>query len=225
MNPWEALPESPPHVLPEDASYVEQFNQRGALSEQLHLELMAEPFLGDPLAPVVLLNGNPGFAETDPVSHRDARFMAAARRNLLHSPAEWPLFLLDPALTSAGHDWWRRRTRSLAEAVGGYQQVARSVFVMETHGYHASRYRRINLPSQQYTRELVRAAINRKAILIVMRARREWWRLVPELSMANAFSLRSPQNVSVSPKNCPDGFASAVAAIRNDVRRTDRQPL
>jgi hypothetical protein len=79
--------------------------------------------------------------------------------------------------------------------------------VIETHGYHAVKYRRIDLPSQRYTRDLVRAAIARKAVFIVMRARREWQRLVPELlEAADVFSLRSPQNGAVSSGNCPDAF-------------------
>jgi hypothetical protein len=214
MNPWQALPESAPYVLPVDQAQVERFNQSAALQHRLRLEVVPEPFPGNPLAPVVLLNGNPGFSESDTAVHLSATFNRAARANLLHRNADWPLYLLDPVLPSSGHDWWSRRLRPLAEAAGGYQRVARSVFVAETHGYHAVKYRRIRLPSQQYTRDLVGDAISRNAVFIIMRARREWYELMPELNGAQVFFLQSPQNVIVSPGNCPDGFKRAVKAIR-----------
>src|ERR1700730_11344808 len=98
MKPWGALPDSAPYVLPMDAAEIKLFNRRVQPIQRLHLDLMPEPFLGNPLAPVVLLNGNPGFSEADPATHRDIEFRAAARRNLFHSHPNWPLYLLDPSL-------------------------------------------------------------------------------------------------------------------------------
>ena len=60
-NPWRELPCQPPFLLPCDAASVEQFQASGpAEAHRLHLELLLEPFLGRPHAPVVLLNLNAG---------------------------------------------------------------------------------------------------------------------------------------------------------------------
>jgi hypothetical protein len=213
-NPWASLPAGAPFIAPDDQGAIERFNSNARPQHQLHLEIVPEPYLGNPKSPVVLLNGNPGFSDDDRQVHLDPVFNAAARANLTHERVEWPLYLLDPSLPSPGHDWWVKRLRPLAEAVGGYEAVSQYVFVAETHGYHAIKYRNVALPSQEYTKHLLRDCIARDAVVIIMRARSVWMRLVPELSRARVFDLNSSQNVTVSPRNCPRGFAGAVARIR-----------
>lgn len=213
LNPWRNLPETGPFVVEYDLPITEAFNRKASAQHRLHFDLIPEPYLGNPLAPVVLLNANPGYPANGIVPDFGGGFLVAARANLLHAHPDWPLYLLDPALPSMGGNWWNRRLRPLANAVGGFQRVAQLVFVAETHGYHSVNYKTIALPSQRYTRELVLAAMQRDAVIIVMRARKVWLELVPELEGANLFSLNSAQNVTISQRNCPDGFHAAVAAI------------
>ena len=59
-NPWGQLPEQAPYVLPADATAVESFNRRARDNHILHTEKLPEPYLGDPTAPIVLLNLNGG---------------------------------------------------------------------------------------------------------------------------------------------------------------------
>ena len=62
-NPWQRLPDRPPFVLPEDAAVVREFNAQ--VTEHFFLrvdDLLPEPFVGDPKAPVVLLGTNPRFS-------------------------------------------------------------------------------------------------------------------------------------------------------------------
>lgn len=213
-NPWVDLPAAPPFIALNDHIAVERFNHDATPKHRLRLDIVPEPYLGAPTAPVLLLNGNPGLSDEDSEVHRDPVFNAAARANLTHERVNWPLYLLDPSLPSPGRDWWLKRLRPLADAAGGYQAVSRYVFVAETHGYHAKNYRDVALPSQEYTKQLVRDSIARGALVIVMRARSVWMRLLPELGRARVFDLNSPQNVTVSPRNCPGGFAEAVERIR-----------
>jgi hypothetical protein len=215
MNPWTHLPASAPFVLPIDAEAVERFNAKASRDHAIHLEIVPEPFLGNPLAPVVLLNLNPGFVETDRTVHLDPAFNAAAVANLRHQHPEYPLYLLDPAFSSPGQDWWKRKLRVLIEEVG-LHAVASNLFVVEIHGYHSRKYSGgLRLPSQRYTQELVRAAIAREATMVVMRGRRAWNALIPELfNIPSIAFLRNVQNPTISPGNCPDSFGHIVAAVR-----------
>jgi hypothetical protein len=214
-NPWTVLPSLPPFVLPKDAEAIARFNARASLDHALHLDIVPEPFLGNPEAPVLLLNLNPGFIEADIPAHRNRDFRAAAFENLEHRHPEFPFYLLDPAFPSPGQDWWKRKLRLLIEEVG-LHSVASNVFVVEIHGYHSQRFAPgLGLPSQAYTRRLVLDAISREATVVVMRGRRVWEFLVPELSgLSSVVYIRSVQNPVISPKNCPESFEGILAAVK-----------
>ena len=123
--------------------------------------MLPEPFLGRRDAPVVLLNLNPGYSPEGPRIHSDPSFAARVRRNLCHLPAEYPFYLLDPAITGPGRDWWEPKLRQLIGQVGR-QVVATGVLCIEYFPYHSRRFRhrRLPLPSQQYSFSLVREALS-----------------------------------------------------------------
>lgn len=96
-NPWHRLPARSPFVLPEDAESVLAFNakqcQRANQEHLLRLDLVPEPFVGRPDAPVVLLGNNPGVnsAESE-ADRRKPTFARRMRDNLLHRlPGAFPL--------------------------------------------------------------------------------------------------------------------------------------
>jgi hypothetical protein len=174
------------------------------------LDILPEPFLGRPDAPLVLLNLNPGYKPADRDRHRDPIFAARSRGNLIHSNAEYPFYLLDPELTTSG--WWNRKLRPLIAAVT-LRTVGRNVLCVEYFPYHSKRFRhrQLRVPSQQYGFWLVRQAISRNAMIVLLRSQRLWFHAVPELESHDRLCrLRSVQNTTFSPKNCPDGFSSAV---------------
>ena len=91
-----------------------------------------------------------------------------------------------------------------------------SVLCVEFFGYHSDRFahRKLRLPSQDYGVHLVRQAMARNAVVVVMRSRRFWFDAVLELeSYPRRFSLRNVQSTYVSPRNCPDGFDAIVGAV------------
>lgn len=134
-KPWSALPNEPDYVLPEDAADVAVFNRSARPEHRLHLELLPEPFLGNLDAPIVLLNLNPGFVSEDVEHHKQPTFIARSLDNLLHRPAKFPFFLLDPNITAPGNQWWTRRLRSLT-ACCDLETVARRVLCVEFVPYH-----------------------------------------------------------------------------------------
>ena len=74
-------------------------------------------------------------------------------------------------------------------------------------------HRRLSLPSQEYSFELVRAAMRRKAVIIHMRKPDKWFDTVPELERyKRAFRVLNCQRPVLTPR-CP-GYKEAVAAIK-----------
>ena len=212
-NPWQKLPKNEPFVLPDDQAIVDEFNHATTDDFKLHLELLPEPFLGRPDAPVVLLNLNPGYKKEDYERHQNPDFKARSRGNLIHSPLAYPFFLLDPDLSTSGY--WKRKLGRLTESVG-LDVVARNVLCVEYFPYHSKsfRHRRLQLPSQQYGFGLVRQAIDRQATVLLLRSERIWHKAVPELaSYPQVYKLNSVQNATVSAKNCPDGFKRIVEVL------------
>lgn len=216
-SPWRRLPQKAPFLLPQDEDIVLKFNESANEDLKLHHELLPEPFLGHPEAPVVLLNKNPGYSSpNDLKKHTDPAVATGAWNNLLHKPTSFPFYLLDPDQSRAlGYKWWNNKLKSLIENCGR-RLVARSVLCVEYFPYHSRRFdhSRLDLPSQQYSFDLVRSALSRHAVIVVMRGKRQWFKVIPELqSYSRIYYLRNPQNPTISPKNCPEGYESVVRAI------------
>lgn len=212
-NPWRDLPSTAPFLLPGDKDLVDKFNESAPEDLLIHHELLPEPFIGSPQAPVVLLNKNPGYSSPNDLAKHP--LSQQARLGLLHE-CEIPFYLLDEReRQSLGYRWWNRKLKSLIEACGD-QVVARSVLCVEFFPYHSRRFGHdgLALPSQQYSFSLVRSAMSQGAVIVVMRGRKQWLNALPELkSHTLLFHLRNPQNPTISPNNCPDGYESIVEAI------------
>lgn len=212
-NPWLDLPAEKPYVLPCDRNAVDRFNVRSSERHRIHLEALPEPFIGLPGAPVVLLNLNPGFSTQDPMVHARQDVAALIRANLEHRTTGFYYFERAFDATPGG-GWWRQR---LGPVVNGasLQAVATRVLVVELFGYHSVGWKAgCNVPSQLYSIELVRSALGRDAIVVAMRARRQWEQLVPELAdYGRLYSLNSVQNVTLSPRNCPAGWTEMMLAL------------
>ena len=141
-NPWKQLPEQPPYVLPADASAVKSFNQRARDNHRLRIDnKLPEPFLGDPIAPIVLLNLNPGFDDSDHQYVADPYSRVLQLCNLRHAPAAYPFYHLDPRMAGfGGAKWWTPRLCALIRLVG-VEVVANRVFCVEFFPYSSREYR------------------------------------------------------------------------------------
>ena len=91
-NPWIDLPDSPPFVLSDEYDSIRSFNEKTNEIQKIRLELIPEPYLGNPNSPIVLLNLNPGFMEEEIIFHlSDLYFISESRKNLLHLEQVYPL--------------------------------------------------------------------------------------------------------------------------------------
>lgn len=209
-NPWIALPQEQPYVLPNEYPHIRKFNASSKRIHHIRLELMPEPYLGRPDAPIILLNLNPGFMDEEIYFHTfDEYFINQCRRTLNHESQEYPFYLLDPAIfESEGHKWWMKKLRQPIE-IGGARKVAQTFLCVEYFPYHSAKYKQMKKPlnSQCYSWHLVREAMARNAYIILMRSRRLWLDAVPELENYPNFSqLKNFQNVTISPGNCPEAW-------------------
>jgi len=210
-NPWLNLPQRAPFILYEDEKIIQNFNKKyDGTDYQIITNMYPEPFIGSLNANVILLNLNPGFGgKQDLEAHnKKDKFTETIKDNLSHSLKDNPFYFLDPQFAETpGYAWWTKKLKSLIIEVG-QDVVAKNLLCIELFPYHSSKYRSTaQLPSQEYTKFLVKSAINRNAIIIGMRAIRKWLDLLPELQRYQSFyKLNNPQNVSVSRNNCPEGF-------------------
>ena len=205
INPWVEVPAEPPYVLPCESELIRRYNERHSVEKyRLQLNVLPEPFIGTETAPVVLLNLNPGFAAPDPADHERQDFQSLLRNNYRHSCSEFPFYSLDPHFENGGRKWWEEKLKPLID-VCGQKAVSRSLLCIEFFPYHSRRFgnRSFRVPSQQYGFHLARLAIDRGAVVIVMRGRSLWTKEIPELKTYSPMcALNNPQNVVVSRRNC-----------------------
>ena len=218
LNPWLAMPPEPPYVLQCDHNAIDEYNATARQIHEIRLDALPEPFIGVATAPVVLLALSPGFNDRDPNVHASRNFQAVLRKNYSQGRSDYPFYYLDPDFDSPGRQWWEKRLRWLLEKFEP-KELARSILCVEYFPYHSSRFNHagLRLPSQEYGFGLVRSAIARGRVVVIMRAERRWKERVPQLEgYPQVFGLSSPRNVVISPRNCV-GFDAVVSAIRDGI--------
>ena len=208
-NPWAEFTLDFPFLLPSDYRHIMAHNTKVSDSHKIRYDLLPEPYLGNPEAPVILLNLNPGFSELDIPFYEQDRILEMWEKNISHEPQPYPFYLLDPTIEEeSGPRWWAKKLREPIE-LSSRKAVANTFCCVEYFPYHSKQFRPLKqiLYSQQYSFSLVAKAIERNGQIILMRGEKYWVEAVPELSgHENLFRLKSTQNVSISRNNCPDGF-------------------
>ena len=206
-NPWRKLSEVDPFVFDDDMEEIRRLNKnRSDEDTSIQMHLLPEPYIGNPhKAKVVLLNLNPGYDSNDYQWHVRPDFKTSVRRNLLHEEQDFPFYLLHPDFKeSPGGQWWRKRLRHLLEKCGE-QTIAQKLCVIEWFPYHskqASFPSWFSCKSQAYSHWLVQTALRRNAFILLMRARRLWKTVLPELK--DVPSLKNPRCAYVNPGNMED---------------------
>lgn len=215
-NPWRQLPETAPFVLAYDQQLVHDFNATAKTHHKIHVEILPEPYTGNPEASILLLNLNPGFYERNlHFLTGNEHFVKTSRANLVHEQLEYPFYLFDPNnVDSPGYYWWSRKMKPLIQ-VFSLKKVANGICNIEYFPYHSENFGvNISIPSQTYSFYLVQQAMKRNALIIQMRSRRVWQVANPEMnSYRHYFVLKNPQNPVISENNCPDGYAEILKLL------------
>jgi hypothetical protein len=162
---------------------------------------------------------NPGFSEQDIRDQTAPVFSAAVRSALALEPTArfWPLL---PGLegSSAAH-WWKPRLAPLVAALGpdGAEVVRTHMSDIEYFPYHSVNWRSPpRLPSQDFAFGLVQRAIDRGAVIVVMRGWKRWCAAVPGLSdYPHGYQNPNPRQATVSRPNIGVvAFEALVSALR-----------
>lgn len=201
INPWLSLPNEAPFVLESDRYIIDASNRLHG--NHIELCVRPDPFVGNPEAKVLLVLLNPGFdaAERgDKWWHAHSRVLAQHyARNYRHdSDFFW---LHDDLRESPGGAWYRKKLKALLTDVG-IEAVRRGLFLVEYFPYHSKDGSNLPIvPSQEYAHRLVRKAVKRGALIILMRAARALKALIPELSSYKNLALARSRNASISERN------------------------
>lgn len=215
INPWAHLPNTSPFLLAEDSERVNLFNERHAgKTTGILLDQLPSPYVGDPKAPIVLLNLNPAYSPTTVATPVLSRFSDVARANFIHKFFDYPFYPLDPSLAGSpsGYEWWSKRCLGdlIQESGLGIKDFSKRIFCAEYFPYHSRKYGWNGgvVPSQRYMLSLVESAISRKASFIALWGngnKRAWIEAIPSLSSVDIITLRSAQNPKISRGNLADG--------------------
>ena len=214
-NPWRTLPDEPPFIAASDRlALTDLVRQRCGV----HLETMPHPWHGNPAtATALLLLTNPGWNEAEIEQERThLQYREIVRKAFLLDPGVgfWPL-RSEVRHTSAA-DFWRPKLRPLRDMVDD-RAINERLTTVQFFPYHSGTDRNPPIvPSQQFTFALVRQALERGALVIVMRKWDAWRAAVPALSSSPRL-LRNPnpRQLAISPGNLGrDAFAEIVHAVR-----------
>jgi hypothetical protein len=218
QNPWLNLPPESPYILEMDSECVNRYNESRTKDTIINFESIPEPFIGNPeSAVVVLLNLNPGDSDEDWKARRDDELKKAMRDNLHHEWQEYPFYYLNPKFSwTAGGKWWRRRFRQLSEAGLDDKTLAKGLLVIEWFPYHSKKsalsIERV-CESQNYSFQLAKEMLEKKRVVVGMRAKKHWVEVDPRFSEVPF--LKSPRNPVPSKQQAGEElFERSVDAFR-----------
>ena len=223
-NPWievvEDIDESN-YILKQENEIIEKFNNRTDDRYKIHTKIMPAPFMGNVLeSPIVLLTLNPGYDEKEADKEYYDRFKSYWKNEIQHIPSipELPLFCLNDEYIKYS-DYWMNKLKPLI-TVTSKKKVAENISVIQYFPYHSKKYKNIPkrildgyLNSQEYNFHLVRKAIDRKALIIVLRSKRLWFEAVPQLNNKRTRFTRSYQNPILSKNNLLETFEDVVTIL------------
>jgi len=224
-NPWHNLKENDGQsfILESDREAINDLNQNAKEDTRVRENLLPGPYAGNPFeANVVLLLKNPGYHELDDDWHsnRHEEFVQTIWKNLRHEEMEYPFYYMNPKFQdSPGWDWWNRHLQKLIERFDP-EKLSKSICSIEWFPYHSRKAGfRSNFfcESQGYSFDLLKRAIGRGALVLILRAEKYWMHSLPELNKYHMkYIVNSTQSAFVSPGNTSE-------AIFQDICKTIEQ--
>lgn len=182
-----------------DKDIIDDFKKKNP--GELKLNLWPEVFMGNPDAPVYLLNGNPGYNENDDKFVDDPDFIDAIQKTLSHNTNVF-LFLEDRWEEHSGTKYWKDHTKELRKNI---KDLRNRLFNIEYFPYHSKnqdKIKNLKLPSFEYSNRLIEKAIKEKKLIVLMRNASKWIERVPKLkTYKNVLYLSSSSNTCLTPKN------------------------
>lgn len=203
------------YVLPEDKEIIECFNKSVNDEYKICTNVFPAPFMGDVNnSPVVLLTLNPGFDDKEYNKGYYKQYAPFWKNEIQHKSSfdNLRLFCLEEEYCKYS-DYWLKKLAPLI-AISNKEKVANSISVIQFFPYHSRKYKdfpkrilKQELKSQAYNFYLVKKAIERKAIIVVLRSRNKWIGEIPELGIYEKYFFTSSYlNPILSEKNLTSCF-------------------
>lgn len=161
--------------------------------------------MGNPeTAEIILLSLNPGYSDQDDDFHKNDDFKKIIFENSNHTSKEYPFFPFNPPIKdSPVAKYWKKRLRELISH-SSEEILSNKICCIEYFPYHSKKYRHLKISSisKDYNKKLVENCIQRKALIIIMRAKRQWLSLVEDLKgYKNCFTVHSFANPAITKNN------------------------
>lgn len=214
-NPWvnflNPIPQTPKY-LKEDEEFIQAYqkyldaeakptstkknpkDEKWREANELHLELIPEPFEGNPEAPIYLLGGNPGYCEDDKKWHKAKNYLEIMSATLSHNyRADQVNNLTDFAFFDkrleayGGAKWWNSHIAD---------KIRDKIFNIEFFAYHSIKadglkgflsqiakegQSKPTCISNQYADQLIYRAKENKKIIIITRFEKYWLERIKDL--------------------------------------------
>ena len=226
-NPWiefvEKLDDTN-FVLKKEQAVIEKFNQNVKDNFKIHSEIMPAPFMGNvQTAPIVLLMLNPGYDQEEELKGFYKEYRSFWKNEIQHiqSIPELPLFCLDERYVNYSN-YWEKKLKPLT-LMTSREKVAENICNIQFFPYHSLKFKTISnkilenegfenyLPSQNYNFHLVREAMKREVIIIILRSRKMWFEAIPELKVyKNLHYTNSYLNTILSERNLSEAFPKII---------------
>ena len=208
QNPWaDKSNYSSQWILKSDREVVERFQGKQGLKPhyRLRTDVAPEPWCGPiKTAQVLLLASNPHWDE------RDDRMPQRAHELMWENlSGELPLYCLHEDMRGlTGGDWYRNRALKKVLEVLPDHKVASGVCLVDFVGYRSHQWHSaLRVSSSDYTISQVNAAIDRDAVIILLRSGKEWLTKIPRLARyPRIYRNRSWQQVMLSENNTSLGL-------------------
>lgn len=236
-NPWVELSKSddnPNLVLSDEKEIIRKFNERNRLINstsdfdyKIHTDIMPAPFMGDVNnSPIVLLTLNPGWDPKEEEVGFYKKYDPYWEQMIKHQfpIPELPLFCLDNEYADKS-PYWAMKLRPLISKTSK-ELVAKNISVIQYFPYQSRKYKPLYkdlskgwLRSQKYNFDLVKKAIDREAIIVILRSKNIWFEAIKELNpdfeghYKNVRFTNSVLNPILSEKNLNGAFDEIVERL------------
>lgn len=209
-NPWLNITDGKERIATIDIPFFEKWGSAAEYANiingknketELTFHCLPEPFSGNPDSKVYCLNMNPG--KPDLCFDEEINFIEATKTNLQLKSQScfWAEKIRNKCgKEHAGVDWLRKRTNKLEDIIGGHPDL----FFIEYFPYHSSKGFDFpkNLPSYEFSNELIKKIIGKDKLIIIMREKKNWLNRVKELaSHPNLYILKCCQGGYLTPNN------------------------
>lgn len=211
-------------VLKEDKAVIDKFNRSANETFKVHTEIMPAPFMGNvQSAPILLLLLNPGYDDKEEIKGFYKKYKPFWKNEIQHTQSipELPLFCLDDKYIEYS-DYWNNKLKPLT-IISSKEKVAENICKIQFFPYHSKKFKPISkkiyategidnyLKSQKYNFYLVKKAMERKAIIIILRSKKMWFEAIPKLEKyENLYFTNSYLNTILSENNLSKTFPKIV---------------